>query len=110
MNTLDALIRRQFSIDNEVMVFDWIKAAKLIKERKPIKASAGLEDDWGWTGGLIYLRGKIIKDYYTYLASSWATPQLDLDRELIDCYVMQSEQPSWGCDTKWPKEALEMLK
>lgn len=36
---------------NEVMVFDWDKAAQIIKERGATEASAGLESDWEWTGG-----------------------------------------------------------
>ena len=40
--------------DKEVMVFDWDKAAEIIKKRKPTYAAAGLRQDWENTGGLIY--------------------------------------------------------
>lgn len=89
-------------------VFDWDKAAKIIKERKPKTASAGLAEDWFWTGGTIYKNGRPTKKNYTYLASSWATPVLRLDGEEIVCY-----QPKWYHGwyeyTKWPESALKIL-
>lgn len=33
------------------MVFDWDKAARIIRERKPSTAAAGLSGDWEYTGG-----------------------------------------------------------
>jgi hypothetical protein len=92
------------------MVFDWVKAARLIVEKKPREASAGLENDWEWTGGLIYKDGAPVPkdDTYTYLASTWATPELDLDDELIDCYVMEGET-DWNQSTYWPQVALDIL-
>lgn len=65
--------------DNEMMVFDWVNAAKLIKKINPEKASAGLAEDWENTGGVIYESGRIIFDDYTYLASTWARPELCID-------------------------------
>ena len=90
-------------------VFDWDKAARLIKERKPKYAKAGLKEDWMWTGGYIYRDGAIDVDDYTYLASSWATPQLILDGEAIDCYVRES-RTQWDEHTQWPQSALDILK
>lgn len=93
------------------MVFDWIKAARLIKEKNPQMARAGLKDDWEYTGGIIYYHGnKVVNDDDTmWLASTWATPQLEMDGELHDCYVME-DQTSWDSHTRWPKEAVEILK
>ncbi|URN85834.1 hypothetical protein [Acetobacterium wieringae] len=92
----------------EMMVFDWDKAARLIKEMKPEIASAGLADDWEWTGGMIY-DGKPVMDDYTYLSSTWATPEISIDDEVFDCYIM-SGQTEWNCATKWPQSALDILE
>lgn len=67
------------------------QTARLIVEHKPKVASAGLGGDWEWTGGTIYGNGKPDKKSYTYLASTWATPEIELDGESFDCYVMQSK-------------------
>jgi len=91
------------------MVFDWNKAAKLIREQKPKAASAGLQSDWEWTGGKIYQDGDPVEDDYTYLSSTWSTPELDMDGEITECYLMQSESPEWDSDTKWPESARNIL-
>ena len=46
MDTLMAFVIGERNRHKELMVFDWNKAARLIKERKPFVASAGLRDDW----------------------------------------------------------------
>ena len=92
------------------MIFDWHKAARLIIERKAKTASAGLKSDWEYTGGLIFQNGDPITGDYTYLSSNWATPQLDLDGEIIDCFIMDDNNPEgWNSDTKWPRSALAIL-
>jgi len=93
----------------EMMIFDWDKAAELIRERKPETASAGLSGDWGGTGGEIYRSGEIVDDEYTYLGSTWATPLLRMDGDEIECYRMQSETPDWDESTKWPETARSIL-
>lgn len=93
----------------EMMVFDWNKAARLIRDRNPKSASAGLDGDLGHAGGEIYRSGEIIEDKYTYLASTWATPMLKLDGGRYECYLMQSEAPYCAEDTKWPKSARRIL-
>lgn len=95
--------------DKEPMVFDWHRAAEMIREHRPKIASAGLSGDWEWTGGDIYRDGLPIYDSYTYLMSTWATPEIELDGVRMDCYVMQSEAPEWDSDTKWPESARERL-
>ena len=109
MDTLLAYAINRMSQGNELMVFDWDKAAKLIVEKRPCVASAGLRDDWEWTGGVIYSDGKPDKESYTYLASKWAVPELIMDGEVTPCYVMES-QTEWNAETKWPKSALEILE
>jgi hypothetical protein len=81
MDTLIAIIRNMTSQGNEVKVFDWHKAAKLILKHQPKIARAGLSEDWDWTGGEIWQDGKPVpeEDTYTFLASTHATPELVLD-------------------------------
>ena len=109
MNSLLAFAKGAANRGKELMVFDWDKAAQLINERKPECAYAGLRDDWEYTGGIIYRNGKPVKDSYTYLSSTWAVPELDLDGEIIECYRMKHETPGWDSETKWPKSALLIL-
>ena len=98
-------------------VFDWDKAARLIKQHQPRFASAGLSEDWSCTGGTIYADGRVIgideKDNddfatYTYLSSTWATPTLRMDGVEYQCYVMENNT-EWEYDTKWPQSALDIL-
>jgi hypothetical protein len=112
MDTLQAFAMGQANKGNELKVFDWDKAAKLIKKEKPEIASAGLQGDWEYTGGEIFKCGKPIpkEDTYVYLASTWATPELDMDGNRIDCYKMQSKTPNWDSDTYWPDSAVTILK
>ncbi len=87
MKTSLAFLRGQANRGKEMMVFDWVRAARIIKELQPQEASAGLEEDWENTGGRIFVDGKPYTDDYTFLASTWATPQLLLDGKLFDCYA-----------------------
>jgi hypothetical protein len=94
-----------------IRVFDWNQAAKLILEKKPRIAEAGLSGDWEYTGGTIYEHGEIQKESYTYLASTWATPTLvltwDDETEEIPCWTHNDE---WDHKTKWPESALLILR
>ena len=94
---------------NEMKVFDWDKAARLIVERRPKVVEAGLSEDWEYTGGTIYENGEPNKKSYTYLASTWATPEIELDGESFDCYITESKT-KWDAHTRWPSSALAILK
>jgi len=98
-------------------VFDWDKAARIIKERGLTEASAGLYGDYHNTEGQILADGKPYYDDYTYLASVWAVPMLliynyDSDDqsylEEIPCYL-SSENTDWDANTKWPQSAIDIL-
>jgi len=110
MNTLSAFIKGEANRGKPSMVFDWDKAAELIKQHKPTLVSAGLSQDWKWTGGTIYENGKPVLDSYTYLASTWATPEIEMDGESQDCWKYESETDGWDSDTKWPESSLDILK
>ncbi len=111
MDNMSAFAMGQANRGNELKVFDWELAAKIIKERGALNASAGLSGDWEWTGGKILRDGTPVPkdETYTYLASTWATPELEIDGETIDCYRIQSETPGWDSGTYWPDEALAIL-
>lgn len=109
MNTLAAFAMGEATRGKEKMVFDWNTAAMLIREKRPEIARAGLRGDCEYTGGTIYKGGKPVKNTYTYLASTWAVPELDMDGEIVECYCMQHEAPRWDANTKWPYSALAIL-
>ena len=110
MNTLEAYARSQSSQGNRLRVFDWEKAARLILEKNPKEASAGLRGDWEWTGGTIYSNGKPDMDSYTFLGSTWAIPEIDIDGQVEECWRYKDETPGWGSKTKWPESAILILK
>ena len=108
METMEAFAMGEANRGKELMVFDWIKAAKWIKEKGLANVAAGLRSDWEWTGGNILEDGKIPDDSYTYLASTWAVPEIEFDGNVESCFIMQSESPGWDSKTFWPKEAREI--
>lgn len=96
--------------------FDWDKAAQIIKDNlklhPDLKAEAGLQGDWAYTGGVIFENGKPTNECYTYLSSNWATPTLILswdgqDQMEEECCTEESERFNAG--TKWDKESLAIL-
>lgn len=109
MNTLAAFAMGEANRHRELMVFDWDEAARIIEERGARTAYAGLCNDWEYTGGCIFKNGEPYRESYTYLSSTWAVPQLEIDGETFDCYRMRSETPGWDAYTKWPESALAIL-
>jgi hypothetical protein len=110
MDTMAAFAMGQANRGKEPKVFDWIKAAQLIVEKNPEVAVAGLMGDWNPTADTIYEDGVPKLDASAYLSSTWATPMIDLDGEIIPCYRLQSEIPDWDSETNWPVEALAILE
>jgi hypothetical protein len=111
MDSIEAFNRAMAAAHCEQKVFDWEKAARLIKERGTQHAEAGLAGDWEWTGGTILSNGiPVLKEEtYTYLSSNHATPLLILDGEELDCFRLKSQTPGWDAQTYWPPEALAIL-
>lgn len=112
MDTLSAFARAQANINKKHRVFDWNKAARRIKETGATEAYAGLSQDWKYTGGIIFSEGEPVseEETYTYLSSNWATPELDLNGEVEDCWVYEDETDGWGPYTYWPESALKILE
>ncbi len=113
MDTLSAFMRGDLARlrGNPQRVFDWDKAAEILKERNPEYAMAGLFEDWGWTCGEIWSGGEPVleEDTYTYLSSNWATPMLYMDGEYIECWLF-GQDTEYDADTYWPESALEILR
>ena len=103
-----------------MFVFDWDKAAQIIKERGIKNARAGLCGDYANTEGVILRDGEPVYDSYTYLASVWACPMLlvyddedSFQKEEIQCYVSDADdaeyKKTWNAKTKWPNSALTTI-
>lgn len=110
MDTLLAIAMGELHKNDPTMVFDWDKAARILAERNPDEAFAGLQDDYEYTAGVIWRKGKPVMDDYTYLASTWAHPMLIIGDEEIECWRYKSEVPEWNSETKWPKSAIDIVK
>lgn len=110
MDSMSAFAMGLASRDKPKMIFDWDRAALRIKESGCKTASAGLRDDWGCTGGLIFDDGKPVSedDTYVYLASTWAVPELEIGGEVEPCYFVDDGR-GWDSGTYWPESALEIL-
>lgn len=111
MDTISAFAMGMANMDNPKKVFDWEKAARLIKETGSKMAQAGLSEDWMWTGATILEDGSPVQDKHgPYLASTWATPILIMDDgDEIPCYIMEYKT-TWGAKTNWPNSAIKILK
>ena len=109
MDTASAFRLGDLNRGKEMRVFDWDKAARLIKEIQPSSARAGLEGDMEYTGGRIFEDGKILDDSYLYLASTWAAPILVMGTYEVECYVMESTT-EWDEFTKWPDSARKIME
>lgn len=112
MDTLSAFAMGEVNRYKPMMVFDWVRAARIIKERKPKTACAGLRGDWEYTGGEIYANRAPVpaEDTYVYLASTWAVPEIEVDGDVEECYKMQSDVPGWDAKTYWPAEAKQIIE
>lgn len=121
MNTAKAIIKSCIAQlrGADFMVFDWEKAARILHDRKPFAAFAGLKDDFECTGAMIYKQGHPIllgadgEKPYTFLGSCWAKPMLVLldekgQPEEMECFTTDKNSP-YCCHTYWPREAVRLL-
>jgi len=112
MDSMQAYLRAKAAEGSPQRVFDWNKAAEIIRNQQARHAGAGLSGDWGLTGGDIFRDGKPVpkEDTYVYLSSNWATPELEVDGETIDCWVYETDELGWDAHTYWPPSALAILE
>jgi hypothetical protein len=110
MDTMTAFMKGESSRNRSPMVFDWIKAAKLIVENRNCIIKAGLAGDWDYTGGIIWENGEPASNY-VYLASTWATPEIEIAGYRQDCFIYQTESPNaeWDAHTYYPIEARRII-
>ena len=108
MDTMECMMMGIMNRGCPRRIFDWKKAAEIIRDEKPSHVGAGIEGDWEYTGGTIYRDGEIVEDSYTYLSSTWAKPQICVDGDFRDCFLMEGET-EWNKGTKWPDEAKAIL-
>lgn len=109
MDTMSNYMRGVANRGRALRVFDWNKAAELLRNFDSGTAKAGLADDWGWTAGRIWEDGTAVIGEYTYLASNWATPILLLpDDTEVECWVWHGDT-GWDADTQWPDSARALL-
>lgn len=114
MDSMSAFAMGEANRGKDAMVFDWDAAARMLVETKATRAEAGLRGDWEWTGGEIWADGAPVRDAYTYLSSTWATPLLlltmpDGSEESRPCFRMDHEVPDWNESTKWPASACDIV-
>ena len=108
----DMITRAESAKNDKPKIFDWDKAAAIIKaklkEDPNIVAEAGLEGDWSYTGGCIFSEGKPVNDSYTYLYSRWAIPTLVInDSESFECYT--DDNSRFDEKSKWDEVSLAIL-
>jgi hypothetical protein len=108
---LDILMRveRARAEGAEPKVFDWNKAARLIIENGCSHASAGLSEDWFWTGACILVQGRPTFEHEPWLGSLWATPVIRIGDDDIPCWIYQKDSNGWDEHTMWPESALKIL-
>ncbi len=111
MDSISAFVLGNVSRGKPLMVFDWNKAAKMMRDQKANYATAGLSRDWEKTGGSILRNGIPIKeeDTHVYLASRWAKPELDIDGTVTPCWKYQDDTDEWDRSTYWPESARAIL-
>jgi hypothetical protein len=104
------------ALGKPLMAFDWDKAAKIIKKElklhPDLKAEAGLQGDWDYTGGVIFEEGRPTNESYTYLCSNWAKPTLILswdneEQQEIECSIEESSR--FHSRSKWDSKSLKIL-
>ena len=105
-------VRAAVAAGKKRRVFDWDKAARLIRDRQPSVAEAGLAEDWNNTGGVIYEQGRPLGhgESYTYLSSFWATPLLVMDGDEAPCFTDDDDDDSDHSGDRWPESALAILR
>lgn len=108
-DTMSIIARAEMARANKkpMRCFDWNAAATIMKSRNVQNAQAGLQEDWGYTGGPILSDGKPIdrENTYVYLWSIWATPILIIDDEEIPCWTHDKDME----DAYWPESAIKIF-
>ena len=97
-------------------VFDWDKAARIIKANGYKDVRAGLSEDWFWTGGGILEDGNIVDEelFRCWVHSPWDTPVIRVYSE--DGEKCHTEYPCFRetsddyIPEHWPESARKILE
>ena len=94
---------------------DWVKLEKFIEERDPVEVSAGLLEDWFWTGATVYENGVWQDRDRPYVTSYWATPGFKAtlkngDNVEVVASRLQTEDEKKADDKKRQKLCKDMAK
>jgi hypothetical protein len=90
--------------------FDWVYAARLIRESGCSTAMAGLDGDWAATADVIYSQGAPLENALTYLSSDWATLTILIAGKRSPCWKWEEDNPTFlEATAVWPKEAKAVL-
>lgn len=119
MNTMAAFAIAQEArrLGLESRVFDWIKAAKFIRDHRDeiVYVVAGLKEDMEWTSGMIWDNDSVVSTDYMFLKSNWATPVMEVQykndaigMQTIECWQYAKDSP-WNEYTIWPSSAIDIL-
>jgi len=112
----DVFAKASANRGNKQRVFDFDKAAVIIREKLKecpgLVAEAGLEGDWSYTGGVIFMNGKHFSDEYTFLSSTWAVPTMilitDGEEVSMPCWHYESEC-RFTSGSKWDETSIAIL-
>ena len=113
---MDGFLINNAKKGNIYNAFDWDKAAAIIREKVKVhpdlRAEAGLQQDWEYTGGIIFEDGEPITDGGTYLQSNWAIPTMILswdneEQEEIPCFTEGNAR--FNANTTWDEISLAIL-
>ena len=80
---------------------DWEHAKRICEKYPGCTISAGLDEDWDCTGGVIFDGKNYVTSDYVFVSSFWATPVVKVelpDKTLtIDCYMRGDDEnmPKW---------------
>lgn len=76
--------------------FDWNKAKEICENHKGSEIHAGMDEDWFWTGDVIFDGEKRVKGD-PWLGSTWATPVCKVATAegvlTIPCFQTVEEEP-----------------
>ena len=90
-------------------MLDFDKALELIKENEGKEIRIGLAEDWYCTSGKVESDGRISYDEYESggclcLASRWATPVVEIDEEVVECWKeSDGTVDAFNSEEKWKR-------
>jgi hypothetical protein len=98
----------------DIYIFDWNKAARILRERKPSMATAYIGGMREHTEVSIWVNHGPLLGCNAFLLSHdicGYQPRLDCGADYAtDCAIKINDTDDWGPDTWWPESAIDILK